>query len=181
MAKTYTALGTVAAGDVYTASAYNTMATDVNNFIVPPAAQVIRSTNLTSYTSGTAITWSSAAYDTDSIFSAGSPNILTIQTTGLYLIEAVVLLTATATLTSVQGDILLNGTSASSNSIVRMLANNTTTSGYLNLSTVSSLSATNTIGFAVSVSGGSAYIISGNSSESNLQSRLSVTWIGKTA
>ena len=176
MAKTYTALGTVAAGDVYTASAYNTMATDVNNFIVPPSVQLIRSTNLTSYTSATDITWSSAAYDTDSMFSAGSPTQITIGTTGLYQISGVIQLNATATLTTVSLDIYKAGVLWS-----RVGLSNTATSAYGMPSIIADCTAADTFTFRMSITGGSAYSIAGNATETNNQSRIQMSWLGRKA
>lgn len=180
MAKTYTALGTVAAGDVYTASAYNTMATDVNNFIVPPAVQVIRTSNV-SYTASTNITWSSAAFDTDTStpqWSSGAPTQITIQTTGLYLITGSMQVTGTATLTSMNADVYKNGTLISRQIFP---PNSTSTGGYVNPTIISSCTAGDTLTFQIGLTGGSAFSLVGSATESNNQSRVTVMWIGRTS
>lgn len=178
MAKTYTALGTVAAGDVYTASAYNVMATNVNQFIVPPSVQLIRSSNLTSYTASSDITWSSAAWDTDGMFSAGSPTQITIQTTGLYLLSGMIQFSGAATITSANIDVYKSG-----NLWSRMIVpiNATSVGGYTNPSYTLSCTAADTFTFRIGITGGSAYVITGNATETNNQSRIAMTWIGRTS
>ena len=84
MAKTYTAAGTVVAGEVYTAAAHNIIATDINNFIVPPMVSAT-ATAAQSLNNGTwtFINFTSEVFDTDGMFSASDTKI-TIQTTGVY-------------------------------------------------------------------------------------------------
>lgn len=84
MPKTYTAAGSATAGDVYTASAHNVIVTDVNNFIVPPCARVTVSAT-EALTSNTALSWDVESYDTDGIWTSGTPKRLTVQTDGIYL------------------------------------------------------------------------------------------------
>ena len=97
MPKTYTAAGTVAAGDVYTAAAHNIIATDVNNFIVPPAVRVTRSSSVNiANASILAINFGAETYDTDGMF-GGSGTTLTVQTTGLYIVTATIAFVANAT------------------------------------------------------------------------------------
>jgi hypothetical protein len=88
MPKTYTAAGTVVAGEVYTAAAHNIIATDVNNLIVPPAVRAIRTTNQSIATSSLSqLSFdSSAQFDTDSMYSSAAPTRITINTTGIYIV-----------------------------------------------------------------------------------------------
>lgn len=100
MAKTYTAAGTVAAGDVATAAAWNVLTVDVNNLIVPPAAKVMRTSDV-AYTSASSITWQSVSsgdrgFDTDSMWAAGDPTKLTLNTAGIYQIVFGWMLTGTS-------------------------------------------------------------------------------------
>lgn len=85
MPKTYTTVPAVAAGDAILASSYNTYQKDnVNNLIVPPCARV--TVNATeALTSGTALSWDVESYDTDGIWTSGTPKRLTVQTDGIYL------------------------------------------------------------------------------------------------
>jgi hypothetical protein len=87
MAKTYTAAGTVVAGDVYTAAAHNIIATDVNNFIVPPMVKCIRSNDL-NLTSPTLIAWNGTdAFDTDAMHDPSTNNTrITFNTAGIYMV-----------------------------------------------------------------------------------------------
>ena len=174
MPKTYTAAGTVAAGDVYTAAAHNIIATDVNNFIVPPACQVRRTTNLTSYSSGTDITWESEAFDTDDMYSTGTS--ITIQTAGIYLVTFTGGYSAGATLTRVFAGIIKSGTS-----IAEQESLGAATGGGFSFAVITNCAAAATLTARVSFTGGSAYVIAGNASETSTQTRLTAKWIGRTA
>lgn len=90
MPKTYTAGGTVAAGDVATAAAWNVLTVNSNNMIVPPAVRARRTTDQ-SITSGNLVQLtfdSTAEFDTDSMYSSGANTRITINTTGLYIVTA---------------------------------------------------------------------------------------------
>ena len=174
MAKTYTAAGTVVAGEVYTAAAHNIIATDVNNFIVPPAVCVVRTTDLTSYLSNADITWSSSVYDTDAMYSSGA--IITITTPGIYVITFNGAITATPTMTSVTPSILKG---ASEIAYAGFLT--ASTQGFFTQTVVSSCINGDTIKCRLQPGGGSAYVVKGNASESYLQTRLTATWVGRTS
>jgi hypothetical protein len=151
--------------------------TGVNNLIAPPSARVIRSSNLTSYTSASAITWSSAAFDTDGMFSAGSPTVLTVQTSGLYVIAFSAYVSGTATITRILPKILKTGTSIQ---FLEATVASGNESGFA-ISTIRNLTAGDTISTSVQFVGGSAYVIAGFGSEGETQSSLSMTWIGRTS
>jgi hypothetical protein len=88
MAKTYTAAGTVAAGDVYTAAAHNIIATDVNNLIVPAYCQITRNANQSiPHATDTDVSLDTQIYDTDDMFAPTSSTI-TINTSGIWLVNA---------------------------------------------------------------------------------------------
>ena len=177
MAKTYTSAGTVAAGDVATAAAWNVVTADVNNLIVPASCSVVRTTSLTGYTSDADITWTTtAAYDTDSMFSSGAPTRITINTAGLYLVTSYVLLQATPTLTSVTLDTAKNGTLIS-----RVVPYYSSSAAYISGAFVLNLAAADYLTFRHNIVGGSAYIVTGNATEGVSQSRVNVTWIGRTS
>ena len=97
MAKTYTAAGTVVAGEVYTAAAHNIIATDVNNLIVPPACRLIQAAAQTTVdSSATAIQFGAESYDTDTMHDNVTNNTrITIRTAGIYVITAGLGLTST--------------------------------------------------------------------------------------
>jgi hypothetical protein len=103
MAKTYTAAGTVVAGEVYTAAAHNIIATDVNNFIVPPMARLrltanVSFTNSTHGTVGFKNTNATEDYDTDGMITlSGSNSAITINTAGVYSCQAAVNFAANVT------------------------------------------------------------------------------------
>jgi hypothetical protein len=181
MPKTYTAV-TVAnatAGNAILASDHSTNFQNVNNLIAPPSCQVVRTTNLTSYTADSDISWTTtASWDTDGMFSAGSPTKITIQTTGLYLITMIGRLTATATITLVDPYIYVNGTTQLNFVLIPSIS---TTVGEWTSSLVHSFSAGDYFTQRVSVAGGSNYTISGSATTNDTQTRLNVVWIGRTS
>ncbi len=176
MAKTYNTFTNVSTGDVLTATNFNNVLTNIGNYRVPPMCMVYRSSNLTSYSSNAAITWNAESYDTDDMWSSGSS--ITINTAGVYLIQFKVHVTATATLTSVAPLVLINGTSVGQFFSTSSFAGTATQMLY---SYVTSLAATNTVGAAVEIVGGSAYIIKGGTLNTVDASALSVTWLGQVS
>lgn len=177
MAKTYTAVPSVSTGDVYTAANYNTYtATNISNLIVPPSVCVRRTTNL-SYTTGTDITWESAAWDTDGMWSAGSPTGVTIQTTGLYLITIIGRMQATATLANIYPYVTVDGTSINYQNIPA----DSSTSAYYFGSITASLTAAQVVRLKINMGGGSAYSVVGSAATNDGQSRMILTWIGRTS
>jgi hypothetical protein len=176
MPKTYTAAGSATAGQVYTSSAHNVIVTDVNNLIVPPVCEIVRTTNL-SYTTGTDITFQSATIDTDGMFSAGTPTRLTIQTTGIYLISFVGALSATATMTAYSPHILRSTTSLAYQDFTAVSSTNV----YWWMSCMVSCTAGEYFTARLNITGGSSYSMRGQTTTQDSQTRLSATWIGRTS
>lgn len=175
MPKTYTSVPSVSTGDVYQASTYNTYtATNVSNLIVPPMVQVRRTTNLTSYSSGTDITWESEAFDTDDMWTSGAS--ITIQTAGLYVVTFTGGFGATATLTRVFAGIVKSGTS-----IAEQECQGVSTGGGFSMAVITNCAAAATLTGRVTFTGGSAYVVNGNASETGGQTRMTATWIGRTS
>ena len=109
MAKTYTAGGTVAAGDVATAAAWNVLTVNSNNLIVPPAVRAYRSGDL-SYTPNAVITWNAESYDTDAMHdNTTNSERLTVTTPGLYLVVFSSYVTFSNTMTAYDYSIYKNG------------------------------------------------------------------------
>jgi hypothetical protein len=175
MAKTYTAAGTVVAGEVYTAAAHNIIANDVNNLIVPPSVKVVRTSD-TSYTSATSITWQSvssgnAAWDTDGMWAAGDPTKITFNTSGIY---------------SIVFQFFMSGTSLA-NCLSFVVANNstifaemdytppTTTQALATVSGIYNAAAADYIQARVQYTG------TGTMKGTTVPSYLSATWIGRTS
>jgi hypothetical protein len=183
MAKTYNTIPTTTTGSVYTAAAHNNIVTNVNNYRVPPACQVRRTTNLTSYTSDAAITWESAAFDTESPSDpmwAASPNPtrVTIKTAGLYVVSLTGKADATATLTLANANISVNGNLVAGQFCSVLAA---ITSRFA-ISVVLNLAASDFITAAVGLVGGSAYIITGSATaQDSTQTRLTVSWLGQAS
>lgn len=177
MAKTYNTIPTVSTGDVYAATAHNNIVTNVNNYRVPPACIVYRSSDLSSYASGTAITWNAEQVDTDSMFSASSTNV-TVGTTGLYAVSLQVYLVCTATLTLVDPAIKVGSTVALEN--YGPAAN--TAAGINQTHGILSLTAGDVITCLAYITGGSNYTIKGNADPQNsLITRFAMTWLGQVS
>ena len=99
----YVTPGTVAAGDVATAAAWNVITNDVISFrdnsgVVPPACRVRRVATTQSLANGvvTALNFDTEDFDTNAMFAA-TANFITIKTAGIYLLTATVICTASAT------------------------------------------------------------------------------------
>jgi hypothetical protein len=175
MAKTYTSAGTVAAGDVLTAAAFNVVTSDINNLIVAPAVSVYRSSALTGFTTGSAITWQAEHYDTDDMWTSGSG--ITINTTGLYLINVAGQFTCTASCALLVIEIKRSGTTILSAFQPLLSANESRfcLSGLVDLAAADSLTVT------AQMSGGSNYQFAGGATYGEAQTRVSLTWMGKKA
>ncbi len=177
MAKTYNSIPSVATGDVYTATAHNNIVTNVNNYRVPPSCHVYRTSDLTSYTDGTAITWQAEAHDTDDMWTSGTN--ITIQTAGIYLCVFKVQTAASGTaMTYAAPQLLVNGTAA------LQLYNASVFSGIVSqglVTYVASFAAATTIAANVLVSGATSYTIKGGTLHTTNASSLSVTWLGQVS
>lgn len=175
MAKTYTAAGTVTAGDVYTAAAHNIIATDVNNLIVPPACRLIRATNQTiANNTDTIISMSSAEYDTDSMATTGASSRITISTPGIYLITYEVKWTTGGTF----GRIAFVGKNGTSLHLADARVTPTTGALFISSSAVASLIATDfLVPYVYQASGGNVDMTTDN----GYSCALTATWIGRTS
>lgn len=97
----YVTPGTVAAGDVATAAAWNVITNDVISFrdnsgVVPPACRARRAAVQAMINgSVTAINFDTEDFDTNAMFAA-TANFVTIKTTGIYVVTAHVSLAASA-------------------------------------------------------------------------------------
>ena len=181
MPKTYTAAGTVAAGDVYTAAAHNIIATDVNNFIVPPMCRVRRATtqSITNSTD-TFVTFPIEDIDTDGMFTATSDTI-TIQTEGVYQVSASILFAANNTGARII-NIYKNPTSVSDFAAVLTSEWTNATQTYstvMSASGISSFTAGQTVKIGVFQTSGGALNIGDTGFTSITQ--LSVVWVGRTS
>jgi hypothetical protein len=112
MAKTYNTLSNVTVGSVLTASDYNEVLENSNNFRVPPTVRAVRSSTL-SYTYTNDVAWNSEDYDTDTMHDNVTNNTrITPTTAGIYLVEFSVHFTFTGTSTTFQNIINKNGSLA---------------------------------------------------------------------
>jgi hypothetical protein len=164
MAKTYTAAGTVSAGDVATAAAFNVVTSDINNLIVPPICIVRRvAAQSLADNTNTNISFDTEDVDTDGMFSPTSTDI-TIQTTGIYMISLNAQLTSTVTGTMFVS-LVVNGTSVMSSN----------TSGLINqLTMIRSLTAADVVR-------GAAYQTGPATSKNTQLVAMQLAWIGRSA
>ena len=179
MAKTYPAIGPFTAGDILTAATMTDVQTNLANQRVPPACIVYRSSNLTGYTSGAAISWNAELIDTDGMFAATSTTI-TIQTAGIYAITLKGQTGGSAIVTEAQWNILVNG-SVATKDLTKDVASNINT--IVTTSFIGSFAASTTIGASVNISGGSAYEVTGSANPmTDWQcTTLSVAWVGQAS
>jgi hypothetical protein len=176
MAYTFPTLTDVATGDVLTAVGYNNVQQTSRQLRVPPACEVYRTSNLTGYTSNTAITWQAERYDTDGMWTSGSS--VTIQTPGIYVITLNVGITATATVTLMTAGIYISG-QLSAQTYANVANGN---DSYASVSAAYSLAAAQTVTAACAFVGGSNYAIVGSATAyAREQARLSVAWLGQVS
>ncbi len=175
MAKTYADL-TVAnatAGNAILASDFSTLFTNSNNFRKPPMCRVYRSTTLTPYTSGTAITWDAESFDTDSMHDpVTNTSRITAKTAGVYTFTGSIRVDTTGSFTHRNVFAKVNGTtfiwqslapaSGANDSAVVAFSYPLTVNDYVEL--------------FVSNSGTGTYSIA-NSVESN----ITATWLGQVS
>lgn len=183
MPKTYNSLtvANAAAGSAILASDHAKAFENINNYRVPPACEVYRSST-TSYTADAAITWQASNHDTESpsdpMWSSGTnPERITIRTSGLYLVTYKGQITCTATLDQSQPSIRVNG-SGRYEQFANIIGG---TSSLWCISAVIPLQATNYITCSVFISGGSSHQIVGNATPSNVQTLCSVAWLGQVS
>jgi hypothetical protein len=175
--KTYNTFTNVSTGDVLTATNFNNVLTNVGNYRVPPSCHVYRTSDLTGYTSGTAITWQAEAHDTDDMWSSGTN--ITIQTAGIYLCVFKVQTAASGTaMTYAAPELLVSGTVAAqfySDSVFSGIVSQTV------VTYVASFAAATTIAAQVLVAGATSYTIKGGTLNTTSASSLSVTWLGQAS
>lgn len=178
MAKTYTAAGSAVAGDVYTAAAHNVIVTDVNNMIVPPSVGVYNTGNVSiPNVSWTRLSFTTAAWDTDSMKGAGTVTGISINTTGLYQITISAVLDTNSTGTN-RNILIDKGTASSITSVLCAASLTWGANAYadLNASIVASLTAGDTLqAFMFQNSGGAL------NSLGSATRIFSATWIGRTS
>jgi hypothetical protein len=101
VAKTYNPIPSVATGDVYTAAAHNAIVENVNGYRVPPMCRLTRTTDQ-SINSGTEtrVQFGTAVFDTDpTMATTGASAKITINTAGVYLVNAESMWQSVSTLT----------------------------------------------------------------------------------
>jgi hypothetical protein len=173
MPKTYTAAGTVSAGDVYTAAAHNIIATDVNNFIVPPMCRLEKSAGA-SITSGSAFTWNVESFDTDDMHSTSSnTERITINTAGVYLVTFTYLINFSGTVTKEQAQIRRNGGGYQYGMKYGSASTNTANT----LQTFVACSASDYLDALIDFTGGSSFTVDGNVASTS----FSALWVGRTS
>lgn len=175
MAKTYNTFTNVSTGDVLTATNFNNLLTNTANYRVPPAIQLVRTTAINPYTGGTAITWSSATYDTESpsdpMWSSGGT--VTIRTAGIYLVTASLDIRTSSAMTG--NTYVYTGGTLASYFLFPATSNPRVVATFL-----MSLAVGNTLDIRVEFAGGGTVQINGAASGAD-QSRLNIQWLGQTS
>jgi hypothetical protein len=185
MAKTYNTISTFTSGQVLTAAQMNEIGTNVNNYRVPPSVRAVRTSALSSYTSGAPITWqsdsASGGYDEDAMWDAGDPTKITFKTAGIYTVSLKVYLTCTATLTSMNLAAATNALTSATTTYVSGHAVDSTVAAFGVMTFTAKVAANDYMTFGVFPKGGSAYIINGAASDAFNQASVSATWIGQAS
>jgi hypothetical protein len=183
MAKTYTAAGSAVAGDVYTAAAHNVIVTNVNNFIVPPACRVQKTStmNLVNLTD-TLITWDLESYDTDGMVTlASSTSEITIGTSGIYQVTGSLSFQANGTNRRAMW-ITKNGTSYVDSITGLNVPCQATASTVLQTTTTTTLTAGDVIRmYGYQNSGSTLTVPASASAPETIFTSLALTWVGRTS
>lgn len=182
MAKTYPAIGPFAAGDVLTAATMTSIDTNLDNFRVPAMCSVYRSSDLSSYTASTLITWQAADYDTESpsdpMWASGAnADKVYIRTAGVYALSFRFYLTATASITLMETDIYLNA------NVINVVNSPvfSTTAAYGLATCIQKCAVGDYVAASLSPTGGSAYVVKGGASNIYSQTRFTVAWLGQAS
>lgn len=194
MAKTYNSnsvITSVATGDLLTASAWNNIVTNVNNYRVPPYCYVRRNAvQSIANSTTTCVTFDTKEQDTDATMFTASSTAITIQTAGMFLITGSVVFPSNATgyrLLQVAKNPTVSGSGdavtipsigatafAASSTAASSAANN-----YLSVSAVLPLAVNDVIRLAVWQNSGGALNI-GDAAVSNVTG-MQVTWVGQVS
>lgn len=179
MPKTYNTFTNVSTGDVLTATTFNNVLTNIESYRVPPAVRAKRSGDLTGYTGGAAIAWNAEDYDTDGMHdNSSNTERLTVQTSGIYLVQCGLRFEYTGTLTDVDFIIRQVTTGPTTTSISNVYLGGLSNAGvlYLTQSTIISAVAGDYFTVGVNGTGGSALII-----KADARSHFTATWLGQTS
>jgi hypothetical protein len=179
MAKTYNTISTFTSGQVLTAAQMNEIGTNVNNYRVPPMCRVSLSGNQSiANTTLTDLSWATQDVDTDGMFAPTSTTI-TIQTAGLYLLNANVLWSTASTVGQRHMVITRN---AAANAETPAIAGSIAASvsagvnGYFSASAMVSCAVNDTIKVNVYQNSGSPLnVVAGTSTQ------FSVAWLGQVS
>lgn len=178
MAKTYGTVTTFTAGSVLTAAQLNVASTAINNLVAPCFCKVIRSTDVAHPGTGTGFSWSSAEIDTDSMYAAGSPTRITINTAGIYVVNAMAYITNTTKYTTAPTlRVYKNGTAVASIGMDYQNDGYVSVSG--NVTTLLNLAAADYLELSSTFGGGGTITVSGNLTSGRTE--MSASWIGRTA
>lgn len=172
----YTPPDTVTGSSVLTAALWNQQVRDNEEWLRKrPMCQVHRLTTWTA--SGTAISWTTtAAFDTDSMFSSATPTRITFKTAGIYSISSYIVAVGAANWSLAQTQYWLNGS-------LFFVSNHTESTAAASYSveaqTVIDAAANDYIEANVALTGTTLASVTGNTLTSPLRSRLTVTMLGQ--
>jgi hypothetical protein len=177
VAKTYPTIGPFTAGDILTAATMTDVQTNLTNQRVPPSCRV-RKTGSQVFTNPTTISFDtdagSGAHDTDGMWDAGSPTVITIQTTGLYLVTCAIS-AGSATANAITTLQMSLNTSAGGSFVSFGANGNTGTGACASASGVTSLTAGDTVSVLCYFNGsGTGLTIGGGTT-------MSATWVGQVS
>lgn len=172
----------VAPGNVLTAARYNQdVVENTKQLRVPPMCIVARTSSQTGYASQANIAWSSALVDTDAtgtpMWSAGDSGKVYARVAGLYLVQMQAHFSANATV-SFAGTLLRKNAGVIGESFLPIFSPGAFPEIKGNIALVVDLDAGDSVSGAVTIAGGSSYIVRGAATTTDSQTRLAVTWIG---
>jgi hypothetical protein len=178
MAKTYNTISTFTAGQVLTAAQMNDLGENSNNYRVPPAAVIYRSSTA-AVSSGVAINFdASAVVDTDSMTTNKASGYIEVSTPGIYVASWGFRFSATSGATYCDATLYFGSGSAAPTGLLvenyGLAFNGNDGSSYV--SAVLSLAANDTVGARITTNGVSPVLAGGVA-----HNRFSLVWLGQAS
>ena len=155
--------------------------TSANNLIVPPTARAELSSDVTGYTSDSAIAWNSQSYDSDDMWEGvTNPSRITFNTAGIYVVTFNVIATFSGTVTSALPKIFCVKSSTTTVRAYQRQSASITTNYFGSISMIDSFAANDYVYAAIELTGGTSNAIK-TATGNYASSSLAATWIGRTS
>jgi hypothetical protein len=166
---------------VLTAAQMNEIGTNSNNYRVPPLCVVYLSTGTQPYTSNTDISWKAEFEDTDSMWAVGDPTKIYTTTAGLYHVSFSGQLASGGGSFSADGSFTTIKRSGTAQSRVHHGNIAVNTQFYFAHDAVVRCTGSDYITATAGFGTATNVLLAGGATENDVQTRISVTWLGQVS